>query len=91
MLKKYLIVFLISMVPLVELRGAIPVGVAYGMTNGIPLLLLYIVSILGNMLPVPFIYLFARKVLVWGLTKKYTNCEREFEYCYPVTMNRGEN
>lgn len=84
MFKKYLIVFFISMVPLIELRGAIPVGVAYGMTNGIPLLLLYIVSILGNMLPVPFIYLFARKVLVWGSTKKYT--KKFFTWC----LQKGE-
>ena len=62
MLKKYLWVFLISMVPLVELRGAIPVS----QVMGLPLTTSYIVSIVGNMLPVPIIYLFARKVLEWG-------------------------
>ena len=67
MLKKYLIVFLISMVPLIELRGAIPV--AGGM--GLPLLPAYVVSVLGNMLPVPIIFLFARKVLEWGKDRKY--------------------
>ena len=57
-LKKYLIVFFISMVPLIELRGAIPYAVGFQL----PLLPSYIVAIIGNMLPVPFIYLFARKV-----------------------------
>ena len=65
MLKKYLLIFLISMVPVVELRGAIP----YSQVMGLPLLPSYIVCIIGNMLPVPFIYLFARKVLEWGSTK----------------------
>lgn len=64
-LKKYLWVFLISMVPLVELRGAIPVSQGLGL----PLTTSYIVSIVGNMLPVPIIYLFARKVLEWGCDK----------------------
>ena len=53
------------MVPLIELRGAIPV--AQGM--GLPILSSYIVCIIGNMLPVPVIYLFARKVLEWGADK----------------------
>ena len=58
----YLIVFLISMVPLVELRGAVP----WALTQNMPVLPSYIVAIIGNMLPVPFIYFFARKVLEWG-------------------------
>ena len=64
-MKNYLIVFFISMVPLIELRGAIPYAVGFG----IPLLPAYIISIIGNMLPVPFIYFFARKVLEWGKDK----------------------
>lgn len=77
MFKKYLIIFLISMIPLIELRGAIPValspadmtffGVFHGM--GLPMLSSYIVCIIGNMLPVPFIFFFARKVLEWGADK----------------------
>lgn len=63
MIGKYLWVFLISMVPIIELRGAIPVAVGMGL----PLIPSYIICIIGNMLPVPFIYFFARKVLVWGL------------------------
>lgn len=65
MLKKYLCVFVISMVPLIELRGAIPVS--QGM--GLPILSSYIVAVIGNMVPVPIIYLFARKVLEWGADK----------------------
>lgn len=65
MLKKYLIVFLVSMVPLIELRGAIPI--AAGM--GLPFVQYYIIAIIGNMIPVPFIYFFARKILVRGACK----------------------
>ncbi len=65
MFKKYLIIFLISMVPVVELRGAIPFAVGFGL----PLLPSYIICVIGNMLPVPFIYLFARKILTWGAGK----------------------
>ena len=65
MLKKYLIIFLVSMVPLIELRGAVPIAVGMNL----PLLPSYNVCILGNMLPVPFIFFFARKVLEWGADK----------------------
>ena len=65
MLTKYLYVFFISMVPLIELRGAIPVS----QILSLPLIPSYMVCILGNMLPVPIIYLFARKVLEWGADK----------------------
>ncbi len=65
MLKKYLFIFLVSMVPLIELRGAIPFSQGFGL----PLLTSYIVCIIGNMLPVPIIFLFARKVLEWGCDK----------------------
>ena len=61
----YLIVFLISMVPLVELRGAIPVAVA----KDLNLVAAYLSCIVGTMLPVPVIYLFARKVLEWWCDK----------------------
>lgn len=65
MLTHYLIIFFISMVPLIELRGAIPYAVGFGL----PLLPSYIICIIGNMLPVPVIFLFARKVLEWGADK----------------------
>lgn len=67
MLKQYLWIFFISMVPLIELRGAIPVSQAMQL----PIIPSYIVCIIGNMIPVPFTYLFARKVFEWGQDKKY--------------------
>ena len=65
MLKNYLLIFFISMVPVVELRGAIPIGLGMGL----PVLPTYLVCVVGNMIPVPFIYLFARRVLIWGCDK----------------------
>ena len=64
-LKHYLIVFLVSMVPLIELRGAIPYGVLFGL----PLWQTFLIAIVGNMLPVPIIFFFARRVLEWGADK----------------------
>ena len=75
MLPQYLLVFLISMVPLIELRGAIPI--ALGM--GLPTIPAYITCVIGNMLPVPIIYFFARKVLVWGADKKFIG--KFFTFC----------
>ena len=67
MFLKYLWIFFISMVPLIELRGAIPVSQALGL----PIIPSYAICIVGNMLPVPIIYLFARRFLEWGQDKKY--------------------
>lgn len=80
MLVKYLIVLVVSMVPIIELRGAIP----YAVGMGLPLLPSYIVAVIGNMIPVPFIYLFARKILVWGTDKKYIG--KFFTWC----LDKGE-
>ena len=80
MLKHYLIVFFVSMVPIIELRGAIPYGVGFGL----PLWLTYCIAIVGNMLPVPVIYLFARKVLVWGSDKPVIG--KFFTFC----LEKGE-
>lgn len=80
MFVNYLIVFLISMVPIVELRGAIPVATAMGLDP----IISYIVCIIGNMLPVPLIYFFARKVLIWGKDKKYIG--KFFTFC----IEKGE-
>lgn len=66
MIKKFLIIFLISMVPLIELRGAIPYAAVYGLPMGYA----YLVCIIGNLIPVPFIFLFARKFLEWGQGQK---------------------
>ncbi len=80
MINKYLIAFFISMVPLIELRGAIP----YALAMKLPVLEAYIVCILGNMLPVPFIYWFARKILEWGKDKPLIG--KFFSWC----LNKGE-
>ena len=60
-LQHCLIVFLVSMVPLIELRGAIPYGVMFGL----PLWLTFLIAIVGNMLPVPFILLFIKKIIAY--------------------------
>ena len=80
MIGKYLWVFLISMVPIIELRGAIPEAVGMGL----PLIPSYIICIIGNMLPVPFIYFFARKVLIWGADKPVIG--KFFTFC----LEKGE-
>ena len=66
-MKKYILAFLISMVPLIELRGGVPAAMAMGISGPEAIALCAV----GNMLPVPIIYLFARKVLVWGSTKPH--------------------
>lgn len=78
---KYLFVFLISMVPLIELRGAIPYAVLFNL----PLVPSYLIAVIGNMLPVPVIFFFARKVLLWGMDKPviggfFTWCVRKGEH-----------
>ena len=81
---KYLIVFVISMVPIVELRGAIPIAESLGLN----IALYYPIAIIGNMLPVPVIYLFARKVLEWGKDKKLT--KKFFTWCLEKGEKGGE-
>ena len=61
----YIITFLISMIPLVELRGAVP----YAISSGIPLWQALLIGVVGNMLPVPIIFFFARHILEWGKEK----------------------
>ena len=84
MFVKYLICFLVSMVPLIELRGAVPIGLSTAFGEALPVLPLYITCIIGNMLPVPLIFFFARKVLVWGADKKYIG--KFFKFC----LEKGE-
>lgn len=62
---KYLLTFLISMVPIVELRGGVPFGIGFG----IPWYYALPLCMIGNMIPVPFIFFFARKLLEWGKDK----------------------
>ena len=80
MLKNYLLCFLISMVPLIELRAGVPIAVSMGLDFWTAL----VICVIGNMLPVPIIYLFARKVLLWGRDKKYIG--KFFTYC----IEKGE-
>ena len=84
MIKKYLLIFLISMVPLIELRGAIPTAV----TLELDYLTSMVVCCVGNMLPVPIIYFFARKVLLWGADKPYIG--RFFRFCLDKGQRGGE-
>ncbi|MDE6635053.1 MAG: small multi-drug export protein [Lachnospiraceae bacterium] len=84
MLEKYLIVLLISMVPLIELRGALPVAVAMEL----PTVPSFVLCIIGNMIPVPFIFFFARKVLEWGADKKYIG--KFFTFCLEKGHKGGE-
>ena len=84
-MRNYFYIFLIAMVPLIELRGALPV--AYGIHTANPdfsLLWSYIIIAVGNILPVPFIYFFARKVLEWGKDKRYVG--KFFTWC----LEKGE-
>lgn len=77
---KYILVFFISMVPLIELRGAIPVALGMDLDP----VAAYMICVIGNMLPVPIIYFFARKVLIWGVDKKYIG--KFFSFC----LEKGE-
>lgn len=76
----YLIIFLMSMVPIVELRGAL----IYAGLFELPMLPSYIICVIGNMLPVPLVYFFARKTLIWGSDKKLTG--KFFTFC----IEKGE-
>ncbi|MBR2830983.1 small multi-drug export protein [Candidatus Saccharibacteria bacterium] len=84
MIWKILLVLVISMIPLIELRGAIPVAV--GMDLGLPEWLVLIIAIIGNILPVPIIFLFARKVLEWGKDRKWKPFRNFCRFC----LEKGE-
>lgn len=81
---KYILTFLISMVPIVELRGGIPFGVSMGIKwyYAVP------ICMIGNMLPVPFIFFFARKILEWGADKKFIG--KFFSWCLKKGHSGGE-
>lgn len=72
------------MVPLIELRGAIPYAVGFHL----PMVQSYIICILGNMVPMPFIFLFARRILEWGKDKKYIG--KFFTFCLEKGHKGGE-
>ncbi|WP_455530374.1 COG2426 family protein, partial [Ruminococcus sp.] len=81
---KYILTFLISMVPLVELRLGIPFGVGMG----VKWYYAVIICMIGNMIPVPIIFFFARKVLEWGKDKKYIG--KFFTWCLEKGHHGGE-
>ena len=84
MLKKILVAFLISMIPLIELRGALP----FALLVGLHPVIAYAVCIIGNMLPVPVIFFFARRVLEWGADKKFIG--KFFTWCLKKGHKGGE-
>ena len=81
MFQKYLICFLVSMVPLIELRGSMVMAMGMDLDYWTSL----VVCVIGNMLPVPIIYFFARHVLLWGKDKPYIG--KFFTYC----IEKGEH
>lgn len=83
-MKKYIITFLLSMVPIFELRGAIPLGVA----AGVKWYHAVIICLIGNMIPVPFIFFFARKILEWGSDKPVIG--KFFSWCLEKGHHGGE-
>ena len=78
---KFIWAFLISMVPVIELRGGLPVAI----TSGLPWPLAYLATVLGNMLPVPFIIIFIKKIFAWlrkhwpGMDRVVTRLEKRAE------------
>ena len=84
MFQKYLICFLVSMVPLIELRGSMVMAMGMDLDYWTSLF----VCAIGNMLPVPIIYFFARKVLLWGKDKPYIG--KFFTHCLEKGHQGGE-
>ena len=83
-MKKYILTLLISMVPIVELRGGIPFGVGMG----VPWKQAVLICMIGNMIPVPFIFFFARRILEWGADKPVIG--KFFSWCLEKGHHGGE-
>lgn len=77
---KYLYIFILAMLPILELRGALPVAAALG----IPLSIAFPLAVLGNIVPLPFIYYFGLKIL--HLLEKISWTKRFAEF----TLSRGK-
>ena len=84
MLQKYMWVFFISMLPFIELRGAIP----YAQSQHLSILPYYLIAIIGNILPIPFVYFFAHKIFVWGSDKAIIG--KFFSWCVLKGESGGE-
>lgn len=74
------------MVPLIELRGAVPIGVGFGL----PEWLVCIIAMFGNFIPVPFIFFFARRFLEWGSTWKWKSGKKFCKWCLKKGEKGGE-
>lgn len=81
---KICIVLAISMIPLIELRGAIPVAI--GMDLGLEEWFVLLIATIGNLIPVPFIFFFARKFLNWGAKKSWPPLKKFCNFC----LKKGE-
>jgi uncharacterized membrane protein len=81
---KMLITFVVSMLPVVELRGAIPIGVAMGLSP----VTAAVISIAGNILPVPFIIIFIRRIFAW-MQKKSPRLARLAEKLESKALSKG--
>lgn len=81
---KYILTLLISMVPIIELRGGIPIGVGMGVVWWQAV----IICMIGNMIPVPFIFFFARRILTWGSDKPIIG--KFFSWCLEKGHHGGE-
>lgn len=88
MIWKILLVLLVSMVPLIELRGAIPIAI--GMDLGIPEWAVLIIALIGNIIPVPIIYLFARRVLEWGVKSRWKPFKNFCVFCLEKGKKAGD-
>ncbi|MBR3252574.1 small multi-drug export protein [Candidatus Saccharibacteria bacterium] len=88
MVWKILLVFLVSMVPLIELRGAIPIAI--GMDLGLPEWAVLIIALIGNLVPIPFIYFFAQKVLKWGQKCKWKPFREFCDFCLKKGKKAGD-
>ena len=84
MLKHYIRLILLSMVPLIELRGAIPCS----QLVDLPIVKSYIISIIANMIPIPIVFLFARHVLNWGKDKPIIG--KFFNFCLEKGLGAGD-
>lgn len=80
----YILTLFISMIPIVELRGAVPFAIA----QGIPMWEAIGIAAIGNMLPVPFIFFFARRVLEWGTNKPIIG--KFFTWCLKKGHSGGQ-
>lgn len=86
MLRKFFVVLIVSMLPLIELRGAIPIAAGMDLPE-IPALL---TAMIGNLIPMPFIFLFAQDLLKRGTTSKVEWLRKFCEFCASKGEKGGE-